>query len=80
MRFTQHPSNTGVLGAPQGWNQKEVECNALPVTQAMLDGVPVVQSFWVLTAAEKAALCLGKPLVLTVWGGGMPPVSLHVEL
>lgn len=29
----QQPSNNAVLGAPAGWDQQTLPCNALPVTR-----------------------------------------------
>lgn len=33
MNKIQHLSNNGVLGAPAGWDQGELPCNALPITR-----------------------------------------------
>lgn len=79
MRHIQHPSNNWVLGAPAGWDQKELPVNALPVTHSTADGVPCVVSFWMPNAAELAALNAGHPVVLSILGETMPPVSLLVE-
>ena len=79
MNSTQHPSNNAVLGAPSGWNQKELPCNALPITRTTCEGMPVVVSYWLPTVDELAALNAGAPLALMVVGHTMPPVSLNVE-
>ena len=33
MNKIQHLSNNGVLGAPAGWDQGDLPCNALPITR-----------------------------------------------
>ncbi|WEE76630.1 hypothetical protein LZ683_21155 [Comamonas testosteroni] len=75
----QHPSNNAVLGAPAGWDQKTLPCNALPVTHIDWDGVPAVVSFWMPTPEEVAAINAGRPVMLSVVGNTMPPVALMVE-
>jgi hypothetical protein len=80
MNRIQHPSNNAVLGAPQGWDQKELPCNALPITRTECEGMPAVVSFWRPTAEELAALNEGAAVALWVIGRTMPPVSLSVEL
>ncbi|WP_194720810.1 hypothetical protein [Noviherbaspirillum malthae] len=79
MNKTQHPSNNAVLGAPAGWDQKQLPCSALPVTRTDWDGVPAVLSFWKPTAEELAALNAGGSVVLWVAGQTMPPVALTVD-
>jgi hypothetical protein len=79
MNRIQHPSNNAVLGAPAGWDQKELPCGALPITRTQCDGFPAVVSYWRPTAEELRALNAGAPLALWVIGGTMPPVSLTVE-
>lgn len=79
MRYVQHRTNNRVLGAPKGWDQKELPCGALPITDALHDGVPAVLSFWVPDAAELAAINAGHPIVLSIIGGNtMPPASVFV--
>ena len=79
MNRMQHPSNNAVLGAPAGWDQKELPCNALPITRTKCEGVPAVVLFWRPTAEELAALNAGAAVALWVMGHTMPPVSLSVE-
>jgi hypothetical protein len=79
MNRVQHPSNNAVLGAPSGWDQKELPCSALPITRTECEGLPVVVSFWRPTADELAALNAGQVIALAVIGSTMPPVSLSVE-
>lgn len=79
MRYTQHPTNNRVLGAPAGWDQKELPCGALPITDVLHDGVPAVLSFWMPDAAELARLNAGEPVVLSIIGGhSMPPACVFV--
>lgn len=79
MNKFQHPSNNAVLGAPAGWDQKQLPCNALPVTRAKWEGVPAVLSFWKPAPEELAALNAGGTVVLWVAGDTMPPVALTVD-
>lgn len=79
MNRHQHPSNNGVLGAPEGWNQAELPCGALPITRMEADGHPAVVSFWKPTAEELAMLNAGGSVALWVLGQSMPPVSVEVE-
>ena len=79
MRFHQHPSNNFVLGAPSGWDQKALECGALPVTRAEVEGQPVMVSFWKPDAAELKALVDGGSVSLWIYGQGHPVVAVGVE-
>ena len=79
MERMQHPSNNAVLGAPAGWDQRTLPCNALPITRTDWDGVPAVVSFWKPTPAEIQATKAGPPVMLWVAGSTMPPVALMVE-
>lgn len=76
MQYIQHPSNNAVLGAPQGWNQKELPCGALPVTRTDVEGKPVMVSFWRPDADELAALAKGGTVALFIYGEAHPVVAL----
>jgi hypothetical protein len=78
MRFIQHTSNNGVLGAPPGWDQKELPCGALPITRTEIDGHAVMVSFWKPDADELAALQAGKAVALLVYGNVHPVVAISV--
>lgn len=78
MNKIQHPSNNRVLGAPKGWDQKELPCDALPVTDVTIEGHPAVMSFWRPTPEEIAAIQAGALIALSVIGSTMPPVALMV--
>jgi hypothetical protein len=66
---------TDVLGAPAGWEvASNGECAGLPV---VTDGRGF-SSFWRPSQAELAALNAGGMLQLVIFGGGHPPVALHV--
>lgn len=80
MRYIQHPSNNHVLGAPQGWDQKELPCGALPVTITTEEGRPVMVSFWKPDAEELAVLNAGGSVSLWVHGVGHPVVAMGVQL
>lgn len=77
MRFVQDLRCNSVIGAPPGTPIEE--CSALPIRRAQYeDGTPVIQSFWKPTEEELKNLIAGKPIMLSVWGTRMPPVSLEV--
>lgn len=76
MRPTQHPSNSRVLGAPTGWNQKVLPCGALAITDCVQDRVPCVVSFWKPDADELALLNAGGLVALSIVGRNMPPASI----
>jgi hypothetical protein len=78
MRFTQHPTNNAVLGAPPGVGIDD--CRALPITRVEFpDGAPGVQSFWRPTDAERAAIAGGALVLFQCWGRTHPPVYLGVD-
>ncbi|MDN8612775.1 hypothetical protein [Variovorax ginsengisoli] len=79
MRPTQHPSNTRVLGAPKGWDQSELPCGALAITDVAVEGVRHVVSFWRPDADDLAKLNAGGTVALWIVGATMPPASLTVE-
>lgn len=79
MQKIQHRSNNGVLGAPAGWDQGELPCNALPITRPHVGDLPAVVSYWRPDADELAALNAGGAIRLWVVGATMPPVMLDVE-
>jgi hypothetical protein len=79
MQRTQHPSNNRVIGAPAGWDQKEIPCDALPVTDVVQDGLPWMVSFWRPTAAELATLQAGGTVALWISGRVHPVVAIAAE-
>ncbi len=79
MRYTQHPSNNHVLGAPPGWDQKELPCGALPITRVQMEGKPAMVSFWKPDAADLAVLAEGGTVALWVYGEVHPVVAVGVE-
>lgn len=79
MNHTKHPTTNLMLGAPAGWDQSKLPCDALPVTRVLWDGVPAVVSYWVPTPEELAALNAGHAVQLSVVGQTMPPVALGVD-
>ena len=78
MRFTQHPSNNFVLGAPAGWDQKALPCGALPITRTEVEGHAVMVSFWRPEPEELAALVNGGAIALFIHGTSHPVVSVGV--
>jgi len=79
MQKIQHQSNNGVLGAPAGWDQGELPCNALPITCTQVGDLPAVVSYWRPSTEELAALNARGAIRLWVVGASMPPVMLDVE-
>jgi hypothetical protein len=79
MRPTQHSSNTRVLGAPAGWDQGELPCSALAITDSSMEGVPCVVSYWKPDEADLAALNAGATVALSICGRTMPPACVYVE-
>ncbi|MRW88853.1 hypothetical protein GJ699_02525 [Duganella sp. FT80W] len=79
MNKIQHPSNNAVLGAPEGWNQAELPCEALAITRSEYAGMPVVKSYWRPSAEELAILNAGGSVELAVLGHTMPPVMVSVD-
>jgi hypothetical protein len=78
MRFVQHHTNNAVLGAPPGVSSDN--CRALPITRVQYqDGTPAVQSFWQPSAAERAAIVAGAPILLQVWGVTHAPLYVGVD-
>lgn len=80
MKQVNHPLCNRVLGAPKGWNANEgtkaLPCDALAVRDDVINGVPVVISFWKPDAQELALLNAGGTVALHVCGYSMPPVML----
>jgi hypothetical protein len=67
---------THLLGAPNGWDEKQhSKCLQLPVRVSQ-DGY--FESAWEPTPAELQTLIAGGSIILRVFGG-QPPVSLYVE-
>jgi hypothetical protein len=65
-----------VLRAPDGWDQEQFgECVDLQVRL----GNGTIESAWYPSDEEKAAIAAGRPVILTIWGGAHPPVSVNVE-
>lgn len=79
MRYVQHPSNNHVMGAPSGWDQKAIECGALPVTKTHVDGHAVMVSFWKPDRADIEALAKGGAIALWIYGDAHPVVAVGVE-
>lgn len=79
MNHFQHPSNNAVFGAPTGWDQKELPCDALPVTRTTFGGQPCIESYWRPSEADLAALNADGYVVLSILGNSMPPVAMRVE-
>lgn len=64
------------LGAPKDWDSaRNGECSALAVRVA--NGA--MESAWLPTPEERAAIALGQPVILTIWGNIHPPVSVNVQ-
>jgi hypothetical protein len=69
-----------VFAKPANWdNDRDGTCIDLHVRERSEGMQYVLESAWVPTPAELAALNSGKPLILTIFGRQMPPVMLSVE-
>jgi len=79
MNKHQHHTNNAVLGAPDGWDQAHLLCNALPITRIEIEGMPALVSYWKPSENELAMLTDGGSIALTVLGVTMPPVMLAVD-
>lgn len=79
MKHVSHPSNTRTLQPPKAWDHDAVPCDALPITDMVAGGLPCLVSFWKPEPAELEAIAAGRPVVLSIMGGTMPPVALAVE-
>lgn len=76
---TQHPSNNKVLGAPEGWDQGEIPCGALPITvERDAEGNVFLTSYWQLSDEERAAIAGGGLVRLTILNNSHPVVALGV--
>lgn len=76
MRYTQHQSNNGVLGAPKGWDQGALPCGALPITRTEIDGIPAMVSYWRPEPEELAILNQGGFITVHVIGELHPPIAI----
>lgn len=79
MRYVQHKSNNRVLGAPAGWDQKELPCGALPITDTVVEGKPAFMSYWKPSAEELKVLNRGGLICLGILSVATSPVWLAVE-
>lgn len=59
-------------------DMSDEECFALHVRAGGFNGLDSLTSAWFPTPAEMAALNSGAPVLLTIIGGGHPPVYLSV--
>ncbi|MGK5040429.1 hypothetical protein ACQ4WQ_08810 [Janthinobacterium sp. GB1R12] len=80
MNRVQHSSNNAVLGAPAGWDQGELPCNALSITRTYVGELSAVVSYWRPSADELAVLSFGGTIALWGLGVTMPPVMLYVGI
>lgn len=78
MNPTQHTSNNRVLGAPKSWDQGELGCSALAITDHEIQGHQCLSSFWRPDAVELEALAKGGMVMVSAYGGTMPPISVAV--
>lgn len=78
MIILEFEEQTRVLGAPKGWDQKQLQCGMLPIADVMWDGVQAMVSYWKPTPEELAQLNAGAHIQLSVVGTSHPPVSVDV--
>lgn len=79
MRITQHPSNNGVLSAPDGMSHEQ--CKAAPITRVYFTESEdhAVRTYWQPTEAERAAIAAGAMVCVQVLGRSMPPMWVCAE-
>lgn len=63
------------LTAPKGHEGRVLP---LPVKRITEDGIPLVESVWRPSRAERAMLAEDADVVLTVWGRTVPPIRMRV--
>lgn len=77
MRIVEFEGQTGLLGAPEHWNQKGgIECGYLPYVSEVVGGYRAVSSYWKPTPEELAELNAGGYVRLTVIGLTHPVVAI----
>lgn len=79
MNPTQHKTSNRVLGAPVGWDQKDVPCGAIAIRDGVEGTLRTVTTHWRPSAEELALLNAGGLVTLTVPGISMPPAAIGVE-
>jgi len=63
---------------PEGWTDEQ--CSDLRVWKGNdTEGMPLIISAWKPSKEDLEALNNGQPLFLSVYGSGMPPVSIFTE-
>jgi hypothetical protein len=68
------------FGQPDGWNEEESgKCHSLEVYPTLAGPNAVLYSVWFPSQEELKALSMGCPVILGVWGTGMPPVAVGVD-
>lgn len=79
MKKVGHASNTRTLAAPGSWDHRQVDCDALPVTDTKIGNYPAMKSYWQPTPSELERLNAGGSVVLWVISETHPPVAVEVE-
>lgn len=79
MNPIMHPTNNRQLPAPIGWDQSDVPCETIAVTEARVEGVAVIASWWMPTPGELATLNAGGAVCLICAGQTMPPVQVLAD-
>ena len=81
MEILRHVSNNAILQPPADWSQDTIECTPLAVTIVEYeDGGSAIKSYWKPSAEELQWLNDGAAIALFVFGTGMPPVAVAVEV
>lgn len=78
MNAIKHHTNNHVFGPPAMWDHTKTPCDSLSVTIGGDDDQPCIKSHWMPTADELVKLNAGHPVELSIYGRGMPPVSIGV--
>lgn len=70
MKPIHFPESNKTFTKPESMTDEE--CQSLPVYQG--DGF--INSVWMPSEADKEAIAAGRPIILSITGYGMPPVSI----
>lgn len=74
MNPTDFPEATKTFTKPEGWTDEQ--CTPLHVHEGMFGTEHILLSRWMPTEQEKKDIADGKPVWLTIFGTGHPPVAL----
>jgi len=78
MRPIDFPESNIVFGKPNSMTDEQCfSISAYKGTNA--DGIPVINTVWMPSFEDIKAINEGRPIILSICGEGMPPVSLFTN-